>query len=51
MLPYHTMGAVKYKNLGMEYPLEGLENLKPEKAKEARALILEGIRQVRTAGK
>lgn len=51
VLPYHTMGAVKYKNLGMKYPLEGLENLKPEKAKEARALILEGIRQVRTAGK
>ncbi len=25
VLPYHTMGAVKYKNLGMEYALEGVE--------------------------
>ena len=48
VLPYHTMGEVKYKNLGLDYPLAGLENLSPEKAKEARNIILEGIRQVRT---
>ena len=47
VLPYHTMGEVKYKKLGMEYPLAGLENLPPEKAKEARNIILEGIRQIR----
>lgn len=51
VLPYHTMGEVKYKKLGMEYPLAGLENLPPEKAKEARNIILEGIRQIRTKKK
>lgn len=25
VLPYHTMGVVKYKNLGMDYPLAGVE--------------------------
>ena len=48
VLPYHTMGAAKYKNLEMPYPLEGVENLPPEKAKEARRQILDGIRQVRS---
>ncbi len=48
VLPYHTMGEVKYKNLGLEYPLAGLENLPPERAREARNIILEGIRQART---
>ena len=47
VLPYHTMGKVKYENLGIPYPLEGLENMDSEKAKEARKLILEGVRQIR----
>ena len=24
VLPYHTMGEVKYNNLGIEYPLKGV---------------------------
>lgn len=47
VLPYHTMGVNKYKILGREYPLEGVPEVKPEKIKEARKIILEGIRESR----
>ncbi|MDO4273400.1 MAG: pyruvate formate-lyase-activating protein [Eubacteriales bacterium] len=48
VLPYHTMGAVKYKNMGMAYPLEGVPEMDAAGARKARDIILEGIRQVRT---
>lgn len=47
VLPYHTMGVRKYQQLGMEYPLEGVEALPKEKAAEAKEYIMEGIRQIR----
>lgn len=47
VLPYHTMGEVKYEAMGMEYPLKGVEALDKEEALTARGLILEGIRQRR----
>lgn len=47
VLPYHTMGRVKYEQLGIAYPLEGITQAAPLQAIEARKLILTGMRKTR----
>lgn len=47
VLPYHSMGVVKYENLGMEYPLRGTSNLDKEDAAKARQIIMNGVKDVR----
>ena len=47
VLPYHTMGKAKYEQLGLEYPLKDTPECGKEQALEAKAHILEGIRQRR----
>ena len=47
-LPYHTMGKVKYDNLGIPYPLEGVRPLEKQEAIAARQVILKGIRDSRS---
>lgn len=39
VLPYHTMGVVKYKNLGLDYPLEGIQPPTAERVKNAKQIL------------
>ena len=39
VLPYHNMGEVKYKNLGREYPLKGVEPPSKERVLNAKRIL------------
>ncbi len=47
VLPYHTMGTSKYKELGMEYKLKNTPDLPKEYAKYARDFILYGMKKAK----
>ena len=42
VLPYHTMGTVKYEKLGLEYPLQGVEAPPKERVAYAKRILTEG---------
>ena len=46
VLPYHAMGEVKYRELGISYSLAGMQPLARSEAEKAKNHILEGIREV-----
>lgn len=50
MLPYHTMGEVKYKRLGIPYPLAGVPALNSDAAAAAKQIVLRAYREARGAG-
>lgn len=39
LLPYHTMGMYKYQQLGIPYPLEGIEPLSSERLQRAKEIL------------
>lgn len=45
VLPYHTMGEVKYKNLGLEYKLKGVPAMDKTKVVDKKQVILDGIKK------
>ena len=47
VLPYHVMGVSKYRQLGIPYPLEGIEAATHQQAKTARQIILTAYQQIR----
>ena len=44
VLPYHTMGEVKYQNLGIDYPLKGIPAATNEEAEHAKEVIFHGMK-------
>lgn len=44
VLPYHDMARGKYKELGLDYPLEGIEPLTKEEALNARNIIIQAMK-------
>lgn len=49
VLPYHTMGKVKYKNMNMEYPLKDTREATKQEAAEAKNIILNAYKKRRTS--
>ena len=47
VLPYHTMGEVKYEKLGKEYALKGVPAMTMNEALELKKHILEGLKDRR----
>ena len=47
VLPYHTMGKAKYEEMGIPYPLEGVEALPKSEAVKAKEIILKGFKETR----
>ena len=47
VLPYHSMGKVKYESLGMEYPLKETKDATKEEAVAAKNIVLSAYRKAK----
>lgn len=47
ILPYHTMGTVKYEKLGIDYPLKDIPAMEKSEAIELKKIVLNGLRDRR----
>lgn len=47
ILPYHTMGTVKYEKLGMEYKLKDVPAMSKDTAVELKKIVIKGLRDKR----
>lgn len=47
MLPYHTMGVVKYEQLGIPYRLDGVPAMDKARIPELRTAVLQGMKAAR----
>jgi pyruvate formate lyase activating enzyme len=47
MLPYHTMGTVKYEKLEMDYKLKDVPAMDKSKAIELKKIVIDGVRDKR----
>ena len=48
VLPYHTMGVKKYEEMGIDYPLAGIQPRDKELALQARQTIINGMKAARS---
>ena len=49
VLPYHDMGKGKYEELGLPYALKDISPMNPQKALDARKIVLQGMKDQRSA--
>lgn len=47
ILPYHTLGTAKYRELGINYPLDGIRQAEKEDVIRARKIILGSMKRIR----
>ena len=47
VLPYHSMGKVKYESLGMDYPLKDTKDATKEEAAAAKSIVLGAYRKAK----